>query len=41
MVTSVNDRIKVDEMPYNEIKEFLNKVLLAYMYKGDDRWTLC
>ncbi len=38
MVTSVNDRIKVDEMPYNEIKEFLNKVLLAYRYKDDDRW---
>ena len=38
MVTSVNDRIKVDEMPYNEIKEFLNKVLLAYRYKDGDRW---
>ena len=38
MVTSVNDRNRVDEMPNNEIKTFLNKVLLAYEYKDDDRW---
>lgn len=38
MIKSVNDRIRVDELPDNEIKEFLKKVLLAYEYKNDDRW---
>lgn len=36
MIKSVKDRIRVDEMPNNEIKDFLNYVLLAYEYKDDD-----
>ena len=37
-VQSVKDRIRIDEMPDNEIKDFLKYVLLAYRYKDDDRW---
>ena len=37
-VDNINDRIKIDELPNNDVKEFLRYVLLAYEYVEDDRW---
>lgn len=37
-VQSVNDRIRIDEMPDNDVRDFMRYVCLAFEYEDDYRW---
>lgn len=38
MVESKNDRIKIDELQNNDVRELMRYVVLAFEYLEDDRW---